>query len=70
MFVWQNKPMLKYAPAATADLTAVFTEQELERLRALRARSCALQVSEEYGVDVRRLQFARWLVTHGRLHED
>lgn len=48
----------------------IFTESQLARLTAFRARIVKYQASEEHGLGEQRLEFARWLVTHGRLSEE
>lgn len=49
---------------------ATFTEDEIARLRALSRRFDSHAEYFEMDLDVRRLEFARWLVQHGRLSED
>ena len=48
---------------------ATFTPEQQERLLALRARLHDLPDLGEFGLDLRRLEFARWLVVHDYLHE-
>lgn len=67
MFLWERLQQPAQSSVALAEL---FTPQELARLVALRARSRALCVSEETGLDLNHLAFAQWLVEHGRLSED
>lgn len=50
-------------------LREIFTESQLAMLTALRARIAKYQAHEEHGLDERRLEFASWLVAHGRLGE-
>lgn len=69
MFLWDRRTPQTYAEVALAAPDGLFTPQQDERLRELRAQARALSVSEEYGLDRRRLLFARWLVDHGRLSE-
>lgn len=50
-----------------------FTQEERGRLRDLRTQIHALEPldpSAESNLDLHRLQFARWLVAHGRLSEE
>lgn len=51
-------------------LRDVFTEPQLAMLTAFRARVVKYQAREEHGLDERRLEFASWLVAHGRLCEE
>jgi hypothetical protein len=46
-----------------------FTPEEKARLTALRQRYLIHPEYRELGIDSRRLEFARWLVAHGRLDE-
>lgn len=50
---------------------SLFSVEEFARLTALRdrAQSRIEAEPEELGLDLRRLQFARWLVQTGRLNE-
>jgi hypothetical protein len=52
-----------------AELDVRFAEEEVGRLERLRRHYADLQYSEQ-GLDIRRLEFARWLVRTGRLRED
>lgn len=47
-----------------------FTPDEKERLLALCQHFSAHPEYLEFGIDERRLTFARWLVEHGRLSEN
>jgi hypothetical protein len=47
-----------------------FTSEEGQRLIALRQRLALRPTPVDLDIDERRLQFARWLVEHGRLSED
>lgn len=69
MSIWERMQQSAQAPVSVA-LADLFTPQQLARLFALRARSRALRVSEEFGLDPNRLAFAQWLVEHGRLSEE
>jgi hypothetical protein len=51
-------------------LDGSFTNEEMMRLRALRARADAHPDYEDRGIDERRLKFLRWLVEHGKLSDD
>jgi hypothetical protein len=51
-------------------LTGNFTPEELARLNALRADFYSRAEYLERVIDDRRLEFARWLVENGKLHED
>lgn len=46
------------------------TQDEAQRLEALRERWSAQLECAELGLDLRRLQFARWLVQRGILTEE
>jgi hypothetical protein len=46
-----------------------FTPEQLARLRALRAAYHENPTLAELGLDLRRLEFARWLVARGMLNE-
>jgi hypothetical protein len=50
-------------------LTGNFTPEELARLNALRASFQSRAEYLERVIDDRRLEFARWLLEHGRLSE-
>ncbi|HZC06175.1 MAG TPA: hypothetical protein VE338_11070 [Ktedonobacterales bacterium] len=57
------------APANT-ETVAALTAEEMRRLDAFQ-RSCDYQPQYvEWELNPRRLEFARWLVQHGRLSED
>ncbi len=47
-----------------------FTAEQVQRLTALRQRLALQPVHLDLGIDARRLEFARWLVEHGRLGEE
>lgn len=53
-----------------ATLDSAFTQEELARVEALRATCEATHDCGEFGLDVRRLRYVRWLVAHGRIGED
>lgn len=46
-----------------------FSAEEWERLSALRERISSLPDYRELDLDICRLEFARWLVRHGKLSE-
>jgi hypothetical protein len=46
-----------------------FTAEEAQRLTALRQQVVSQPVHLDLGIDVRRLEFARWLVEQGHLSE-
>jgi ABC-type branched-subunit amino acid transport system ATPase component len=54
----------------TATALAAFTAVELARLERLRERHAAYLGYAEQGLDLRRLEFARWLVQRGILSEE
>jgi hypothetical protein len=57
----------------TAQLTltdGAFSREECARLTALRERVQARPDYIELGLDIRRLEFARWLVLQGKLSEE
>jgi hypothetical protein len=66
MMYWQRRPASsnQAAPVAEPLQPAV-----LARLSELRERTLMLRTCQEFRLDMRRLQFARWLVEHGRLGE-
>jgi hypothetical protein len=66
MFARQREGTLRERPAG---LDARFAPEEICRLEDLRRRYSDLQYSEQ-GLDIRRLEFARWLVHTGTLRED
>ena len=47
-----------------------FTPEELANLLALRSDIESRTIDIELDLDERRLQFARWLVDHGKLSDD
>ena len=65
MFMWQQS---NQTPRASV-VAAAFTPEEVARLRELREEYEAYQACREFGLDPRRLHFARWLVQQGRLNE-
>ncbi len=64
-FAWETSAEARQAIV----LTSTFTPEEIMCLRALRERYQATCDSDEFGLDVRRLRYARWLVEHGRISE-
>ena len=71
-----SEDITKYAPVLTAhDVDAaagLFTREESARLHTLRERMQALAPLDpgaELDLDLRRLEFARWLVEQGNLSE-
>ena len=66
MFPWKRKAE---QPLATEDDLPGFTGAQRARLTSLRAHLRSRDPACEIGLDARRLQFARWLVRHGRLSE-
>ena len=66
MFTWERANQLQ----RDAALATTFTPEELSRLRALREQYETTQACAEFGLDERRLRFARWLVEHRRLSEN
>jgi hypothetical protein len=67
MNVWDKV----FQPGALApSLDDRFTAEEVQRLTALRQRVNVQPMHLDLGIDVRRLEFARWLVEHGRLGEE
>lgn len=52
-----------------AMLTGNFTPEELARLNALRSNFRSRAEYLERVIDDRRLEFARWLLEHGKLSE-
>jgi hypothetical protein len=65
MMTWNPNPT---TPATLDD--ASFTPEQQERLLALRARLHDQPDPGEFGLDLRRLEFARWLVQTGRLSDE
>ena len=70
MFLWERRSDQRDAQVAQAAPDGLFTPQQEERLRSLRAHAQALMASEEHGLDRKRLTFARWLVEHGKVGEE
>jgi len=66
MFPWKRKAE---QPSAAGDDPYGFTRAQRARLTKLRAHLRSRDPDLTYGLDARRLQFARWLVKHGRLSE-
>jgi len=66
MFTWEHANELQQ----DATLAASFTPEELIRLWALREQYETSQDCGEFGLDERRLRFARWLVEHKLLSEE
>jgi hypothetical protein len=56
-------------PANISPALRSFTRKEAERLAALRQRYRLQGEYFERVIDERRLEFARWLAEHQRLHE-
>lgn len=55
---------------ASTETVGALTADEMRRLDAFQ-RSCNYQPQYvEWELDLRRLEFARWLFQHGRLSED
>jgi hypothetical protein len=65
-FPWKRKAE---QPSAAGDELPGFTRAQRARLTRLRAHLRSRDLDLTYGLDARRLQFARWLVRHGRLSE-
>jgi hypothetical protein len=59
----------KYAIRPFADPREVFTEDELAKLREMRARFGGHPECAELNLNERQLAFARWLIDHGRLSD-
>ena len=56
--------------SASPEMADALTSEEMRRLDAFQ-RSCDYQPQYlEWEIDPRRLEFARWLVQHGRLSDD
>ncbi len=55
--------------AAVATSAGALTDEELRRLTMLQRRCGYQPVLLELGIDIRRLEFARWLVQRGILNE-
>ena len=58
-------------PYATSSevLAGSFTDEEARRLEALQRRCGDWPLGVELGLDIQRLEFARWLVQRGILNE-
>ena len=56
--------------ASVVELGCEFTPREAACLSALRERYHAQPDYVELGLDIHRLEFARWLVRTGRLREE
>ncbi len=65
MFTWEQARKIRTCEA----LAAAFTEQERARLETMRTRYIETHNCSEFGLDVNRLLFVRWLVDHGRIGE-
>lgn len=63
---WERSQQNVQPPAALENL---FTPEQLNHLVSLHARSRALRIGES-GLDPSRIQFACWLVEHGKLSEN
>jgi hypothetical protein len=63
---WERSQQKVQPPAALEDL---FTPEQLDHLVSLHACSRALRIAES-GLDPSRIQFACWLVEHGKLSEN
>lgn len=66
MFAWERAGI---ALQKATGLDQCFTPEEASRLTELQQRYRTQQY-REHELDVRRLEFARWLVRTGRLSED
>ena len=55
--------------AHRAALASAFTQEGVARVEALRATCEATHDCGEFGLDLRRLRYVRWLVEHGRIGE-
>lgn len=66
MFPWNRKAE---QPSPARDDLLGFTRAQRARLTRLRAHLRSRDPDLTCGLDARRLQFARWLVRHGRLSE-
>lgn len=58
------------SPLVRETMVELFTAEQLTQMDSLRQQATVLRLSEEYGLDVRRLLFVRWLVENGRLSEN
>jgi hypothetical protein len=56
--------------ASTPTLDDRFTTEEIRRLTALWQQLAVQPAHVDLGFEVRRLEFARWLVEHGHLGEE
>ncbi|HEX8036695.1 MAG TPA: hypothetical protein VF510_22750 [Ktedonobacterales bacterium] len=65
MFLWEKANQTRRA----ATLAASFTPEEFARLYLLREQYETSRDCGEFGLDERRLRFARWLVEQGRLND-
>lgn len=65
MFTWEQVNHIRTCDA----LAELFTERERARLEALRTRYAETRNCGEFGLDVNRLLFVRWLIDHGRIDE-
>jgi hypothetical protein len=66
MNLWDK---ISWPASAVPCLDDRFTTEEVEQLTNLRERIASLPVHLDLQVEARRLEFARWLVEHGRMDE-
>ncbi len=65
----QEELAISRAPAI-AEPVGALTAEEMLRLEAFLRRCDDQPQCLEWEIDPRRLEFARWLIQHGRLSED
>lgn len=70
MLPWESGIHVTTQPEAAGVTDDDFTPEEKERLLALCQHFSSHPHYLEYGIDERKLTFARWLVEHGKLSED
>jgi len=73
MFFWQRverRPGSQRARLSDRSVAEVCTSEELIRLEELRTRFVSGDTYREFGLDPRRVEFARWLLANGKLSED